>query len=469
MRGTVVSAADGSPIAGAEVHAYRSDKTWAKGTRADGSGRFTLRLPAGTYRILFAPPPDSRYLRQYWRGQATLDAATDLAVKSDASGIDVALVAGYFISGSVTSVASGAALEGVSVWAWLPGATTTSLGSRTDASGAYRLLVAPGTYRVQFDPPTESRHLRQYWQGKSTLAGATDIRVNADVSGVNAALLAGAVVSGTVTSASGAGIEGVTVWAWLASGVQTVTNARTSANGSFSMLVPLGTYRVQFQPPAGSRYLDQYWQGKTAFAGGRDLTVGGDVSGVNATLASGYFISGTVTSAANGKAIDRVNVWVWPAGGSSATVGARTDASGAYSLLVPPGTYRMQFDPPPESRYVRQYWQGRMTLSAATDIGVSADVSGINASLVSGYVITGTVTARSSTSAIADALVVAYNPGDQNAVATAVTSATGAYKLVLPSGAYRIRFIPPSGTPYGTGAIDLVVNSDLSGIDAALP
>jgi hypothetical protein len=48
----------------------------------------------------------------------------------------------------------------------------------------------------------------------------------------------------------------------------------TGYGGTFLMFIPKGSYRLVFDPPAGSPFAAQWWRGAAGFATATDVIVG---------------------------------------------------------------------------------------------------------------------------------------------------------------------------------------------------
>ena len=509
-----VTATDGTTgIGRAGVNAFAGGTatfccTWVAGTGSDEQGNYSFVLPPGTYRFYYAAPQGSPYIGEWWNGgtgTTRFDQASDVTLASAVSGQDVQLTSGIRISGRVTSDGT-TGIPGVGVNAYAGGASAVccswAAGTGTDALGSFTLVVPAGTYRIQFYPPrhSSSAFVGEWWNGGTGAPRfdlATDIAALTDVAGRDAVLETGLRITGRVTDVAGNGIANVGAGAF--SGGPTATCCTwtsgngTDAAGNYTLVVPAGTYRIQFYAPWGSPYLGHWWNGGTAgasrFDQAADIPVVADVGSKNATLATGLRISGRVTSdGTTGLAGVGVSAFT---GGSGATCctwisGTGTDGLGNYTLVVPAGTYRVQFYPPRGSIFISQWWTGAggaTSFNLAQDIAVSADVPGRDALLASGLRITGRVT--SAGVGIANVGVSAY-VGGSSATCCTWTSGTGTdglgnYTLVVPAGTYRLQIWPPRGSSFlgqwwtaGGGvtrfdlASDVAVTGDVSLADIAL-
>jgi protocatechuate 3,4-dioxygenase beta subunit len=109
--------------------------------------------------------------------------------------------------------------------------------------------------------------------------------------------------------------------------------------------LPQGTYTVDFEP-SGSDYVGQFYDGAAESADATQivLAAGATKEGVDARLAPGATVEGTVTAAGGGP-LEEVEVHVQPTGGGLGGA-AITDVEGNYSVTgLRPGGYTVQFVP----------------------------------------------------------------------------------------------------------------------------
>lgn len=151
------------------------------------------------------------------------------------------LVHAQSISGTVQT-STNVLVSGATVTAT---AGTTSYTATTTATGTFTMTVPAGTYTVDVEPP-----------GGSTFA-PTRLESRHVIAPLNVGTLTlqpGFTVSGTVLYQGGLPVaNGDTDIIDAATGQKLFTpNDNTSATGTFSMVVPAGTYKVVADPAAGS-------------------------------------------------------------------------------------------------------------------------------------------------------------------------------------------------------------------------
>jgi 5-hydroxyisourate hydrolase-like protein (transthyretin family) len=495
IAGSVTDAASGRPVAGASVTVY--DATG--GERADGStaadGTYHLGgLAAGSYRVRVEGPTsylaDSYTSR--WYGGLTLASATSVSVTlaHTAGGVDVGLTGGGRVAGTVTRATTHTPVAGATVSVAYHGSTYADWTATTAADGSYVVGGIPsGSYDVRFAAPSSNLTDEAYDDRPSSgFADAVTVDAGTTTTGIDAALADGGALAGTVTdAATHAAVPGTTVTAYAADDTP-VRTTTTAANGAYTLggLSP-GQYRVGFAAPAGSDLLTQYDGGATTLDAARSVTApaGSTTRGVDAALAAGAAIAGTVTAATGGKPVAYSEVLLYDASGSLVEW-TWTDDHGAYAFHgLAPGRYRVGFS---ASGYLQRFYDGAATLGAATPVAATAGqtVANVDAALPDGGAIRGTVTDAALDAPIGGVTVTAYDASTEAAVSTTTTDAAGRYRLRgLPGGAYRVgysaedfdfgppalyvpQYYPAAATLPAGSTVSVTTGQTTAGIDTAL-
>ena len=220
------------------------------------------------------------------------------------------------LQGTVAANATGAPVVGAGVVAT---SGTGSLGATTNASGGYRLSLPVGSYGVLVTAP-------------GFAPSGTDVTVTSgNVTVLDFLLFANATaayfpVSGLVVDAHGLPLAGAVVSAG------TSTSAVTSANGSFSLAVPNGTYSLTI---VCSGYQSSSWNVTVSGSAVNE----GAIRLLSAAQAQGnphFTLQGYVYDSATGALVPSARVFV---SNGSATQAVPVTSHGIWSVSLPNGSY----------------------------------------------------------------------------------------------------------------------------------
>jgi hypothetical protein len=273
-----------------------------------------------------------------------------------------------------------------------------------EASGAYTLTDVPlGQVRIEFAPSHRSGYVRQFYRNARRVNEATAIVLltnSPEAGNIDAALELGGEIRGTVTGApDGTPLAGVQVCAVELG--QRVPAGCTEADGAGEYVLgalPAGGYRVGFWGHgASAEFAPRYYDERSSSAEATAVTVapGAVVSGIDAELAKGAQVTGTVTAAAGGVRLAGVPVCLFGASASTPFECVFTDTFGNYLFEgLTAGSYQVGFSlasaeiggEPVSSEddgYLTQYWRGVASRDEAQTLPlVGAQVaSGIDAAL----------------------------------------------------------------------------------------
>lgn len=364
---------------------------WVDSANTDAAGEYEIGgLAAGIYRVQFSS--SGYYQGQAYNGAADLDAGQNIAVPASTivGNINASLTAVGKISGTVTGLDGVTPLEGINViafsgndevgWDW------TANYDYTDTDGSYEISgLVSGTYRVLF-LDWDSVYMPETYNdvvGTNPNNG-TDVNVVAGETtmGIDAALSEGATITGKVTGPDGTSpLEWVYVGFFYRNdegGWDQVGFASTDADGLYAIgsLVP-GTYRVQF---VGSGYfMGQVYSGAANLYAGQDIVIVGEetVANINASLALGGAISGTVTGTDGITGLQSVQVEIYSWNGAEWTWSSSddTDENGYYEIgSLVAGTYRVVFS----------YWNGGYLSETYDDVPGTEPANGTDVVVVAG-------------------------------------------------------------------------------------
>ncbi len=257
-----------------------------------------------------------------------------------------------------------------------------------------------------------------------------------------------------------------------------VSCAATAADGRFSLLAPAGFHKLHVVAPPGASLLPQWYDGGER---SRDATILDlrrlDRSDVVATLDTARRISGRITGARDGRIVVDAIVCAAPSDDAGEWVCGRTDGTGRYALAVRAARYQIFFVPPDDTRLIPQWWDGADEPLGSSFLDVRArDATGIDAGLVEGHLITGTIRAAGSGEPVERALVCADTPFPTGRICRP-TDQQGRYSVAVRSGTFVLQFKPRAssrlvsewygGAPDWRTARRVAVEGDVR-VDAAL-
>jgi hypothetical protein len=270
-------------------------------------------------------------------------------------------VCGWALLGPATAQAATGSVAGtVTPLAWAqevevctvetpPSEVCTSPG----ADGSYLLPEVPlGQVRIEFVPSFKSGLIRQYYDHKSRPSEATIIVLSKgvpDVHGIDADLVEGGTIEGTATAATGgAPLAEVEACAVSIGATTTRVCGQTDAGGAYRLhSLPTGSYKVGFWGRGKSaEYQPWYYQGKASLAEATPVlvTAGEVTTGIDASLAKGGTIAGSVVAAAGGAPLDGVPVCLFLAAATKPERCQGSAEGGSFSFQgLPSGSYQVGF------------------------------------------------------------------------------------------------------------------------------
>ncbi|WP_200847210.1 carboxypeptidase regulatory-like domain-containing protein, partial [Microbacterium sp. 18062] len=263
VSGTVVDAISGAPVGDVWISASGSGSSWAS-TSSSQDGTFELSLPgAGVYG--FSTDATDTHVASSW--SATVPA-------EGLSGERISLQAGYTVSGDVRSANLDNPLGNIGVQV-VDGYESWVASGYTGSDGTYTTSALPaGEYRVQFSN-WQGLYVEQWYDNATSFADATVVSTTGgSVTGIDAGLVLGGLVRGTIVDENGEPLAGATVGLATApvSGLFSLfelfntadpadallgIEVTTDANGQFALPpVPAGSYTVYvYTPERGTTWL----------------------------------------------------------------------------------------------------------------------------------------------------------------------------------------------------------------------
>lgn len=401
--------------------------TFVDNDHTDPLGNFSIVLPTGQFDIEFEPAVGTLYVPLKLSG-VVVAGPTPLG--------DITLFFGVRMSGVVVD-SSLLPVGQVKVKTIDPvtGFEIFNIRNTTDITGAYELIVAPGSYDLQLIPQRGSVWLPRYVGG---------VLMTVDTTLPDLPLDTGALISGTVIDGSGNPAEFVDldfVSSWTGRARFTPTD-NTDENGQFAIAVAPGIYDIRFDPPPA-----------TGLAPAEMTAFGFSASTVLPTvqLQAALIVSGSVQDGAGAPQAGLDLDFLMPASAQELPSSRdTTDGLGAFSATVNPGNYDVRVNPLPASglgqvvvRNVAALADvnlGILTLPAATVPSVTA------VSPPSGPVTGGTLVTVSGTGFVEGAMVRLGTAGLENVTVVNATTIQG-LTPVHPAGAVTVEVIHPGSTP----------------------
>ncbi len=447
ISGTVSQSGPGTALAGMTVQAYDTGGVLRGTAVSDGTGRYTLTLAAGTYRVL-AFDPAGIYATSFYDNANSFEGSMALILEATLQNVNLSLVRGGFIAGVITA-SGGLPSASITVSAYNLDGSRRGF-TTTDATGRYRLVLPPGSYVLAAYDDAQN-YLTRFYSNASEFANATALPVVAtQTTAADITLPRGATVEGTVTDAiTRAVIAGARI-AVYRDGLIVATGS-TDAAGRFRLLLPPGTYRFVIFDPNGI-YAAVFVTGAESFDTSTLFVLGAsETRTIDTQLTRGGRLSGRITEAFTSTGLAGITVAAFNADGTTRGF-TTTDALGNYVLILPPGSYRVgAFDT--GLTYLKRFSPGVAAFRSSLPSSVFASqATTVDLQLPRGAVVTGQV--QSSLAALAGITIAAY---DGTGLSTAtVTDGTGHYRLLLEPGSYTITAYDP-GFRYATVGVGVTV------------
>ena len=324
-------------------------------------------------------------------------------------------------------------------------------GATSETDGLYTVShLPPGVaYTVFFDPSCNgsSPYLLQYYNGASEASAATTVTPTATspAGRIDAHLVLGASISGTVTDAHGATITSADICVSARANDGASGSATSDATGKYSIVgLPADSYDVTASDCSGSTRNDL-----TSDHGSNvTVTASQAIASINIKLAAATSISGHVYGGSGTVPVASVcadALTTGPSGTFTQTASSAGDGSYTIDHLAPGTAYDVEFDPScaPNGRYYSvEYYNGATSASSATAVTptLATPADGIDAHLPSAASISGQITdASGSPIKSQDVCVVVESTGSSFPIATTTTDSSGDYQLNgLSAGSYNV-------------------------------
>ncbi|MBK5258331.1 MAG: carboxypeptidase regulatory-like domain-containing protein [Thermoanaerobaculia bacterium] len=237
----------------------------------------------------------------------------------------------------------------------------------TDSQGRYLLSVSPGAYRVLAYDSNGIYAVSFYGDAQSFESSeALSIAANQTVI-ADFRLPRGLQITGIVASSTnGGGIGGAVVAAYNLDGSRR-TFTDSNADGSFTLVVPAGSYRVVAYHETLS-FVPEFYRETTLFVNAATVTP--PASGLVFTLDPGVRVHGVVTDTSTGTRPARMQAIAYDMQGAEQY---RTDVSlsGEFNFVLPPGTYKFAAIDP-QGLYQTTFYRSATSFASAASVPVTS-------------------------------------------------------------------------------------------------
>jgi hypothetical protein len=371
LQGTVTDRTTGDPLADLFVIAVdTSTYQVAGGATSQTDGTYAIDLPPGTYGVE-AVDPTGTHTVAWHPAAASLPESDPVAVAGGSRPTaDVSLQPSSHtaaMAGTVTDTVSGNLLQGVWVLVLGPPNGAPVGGAVTDSEGHYTVPNLEGRqHQVVFLDPSGA-HPVQSGPDPISLEAGTTTTVDTQLDAGTPPADGPAAVGGTVTeTGSGEALEATwaivlhaETWAFAAA-------EATAADGTWSLGVPVGDYRVMVVDPTGT-HAAGFTPGIVSVAEGAQAVADLALAPDGPTAA----ITGTVTEDGSGDPVEGAWAVAVSATTGAPTAGATTAADGSYAIAgLRAGPVKVVFLDPLMAHLME--WFDDTTMGEATELTLVA-------------------------------------------------------------------------------------------------
>jgi hypothetical protein len=432
----------GNGLSTMTVAAYNLSGTRRGFAATDAAGNFTLALPPGSYRIA-AYDDALNYATTFFPSATSFDGAATVTITASATtAANLQLPLAAKLTGTVTDRVTLAPIANARVTVYASDGSTAGQAS-TRADGSYTVAVRPGGLRVVVDDPAGNYAATYVPDAESFSAEPIVAAAVGQTVTLNATLVRAGHLSGRISDAvSGNALAGITAAAYNADGTIRAF-AITDAAGAYSIVVPAGDYRLGTFD-ASLTYVPRFYANQSSFTGATLVHANADqtTAGFDFSLTKGARISGHVTSRALATPLAAISVGAYDLGGRL-LASTNTDLAGGYTLLLPPATVKLlAFDA--ALQFATAYYLDAATFDSTQPLSLSEGQSlTADFAMSEGGRIGGIVIVASTFAPLPNLHVIVYDATFRT-IAEAVTDSGGAFRVVVPPGAYLLAATDPA-------------------------
>jgi hypothetical protein len=307
-------------------------------------------------------------------------------------------------------------------------ATSAPVCADSNKDGTATITAPRGTYFVRVNGPSEQR-----WQETTRVI---DLATGSGALWVELEQLHR--IAGTVRDEAGKRVVDAIACAHPAIDEATVCS-RSGSDGTYTIDVKMGIYRLEVSGPPGGRLVSQWARGR-AFLEEADVLDARttDVPDVDVDLVRGVVLRGVVTF--QGKVVEDAQVCLRTLAAPLPLECERTDKQGRYAALREPGQYYIWSVPPGNILAIPQWFDRAATGVGSTAINLFSDRA-IDIDFFGGTTIRGTVRTDAG-DVVANALVCFDTPFPTGRICRE-TGGDGRYTITTRPETYVVNVIPP--------------------------
>ncbi len=250
-------------------------------------------------------------------------------------------------------------------------------------------------------------------------------------------------ITGTVTAFGGAPLPSMTIAVYGPSGLQIAT-ATSNAQGNYSISVPAGTHRLLAFDPMGV-YATSFFNGASSFETSLEITLTSNASfAANFVLIRAGRITGVVQAASTDEPLAQMTVAAYNEDGSRRGL-VTTVPGGGYTLVLPPGNYRVvAYDD--AAVYAVQFFRDKSDFESADIVSVTsgATTGAVDFKLPRSARASGSVFDAVTGIPLAGITIAAYDSFGR-VLASTTTSPQGGFSFAVPPIPFRLVASDPSG------------------------
>jgi carboxypeptidase family protein len=305
-------------------------------TRSTAEGRFSIDVRSDVYKLDVTGPPGGKLIPQWATGRLTSGDADLIDVRSaDADGIAVTMIKGVLLTGVVRG--PNGPVEEAQICTRTLAAPLPWDCVRSKKDGSYLALMQAGRYYMWTVPPDNVRLLAQWYDHVLEGVETTDIAMEGDRQ-IDVTLDPGPQLRGRVTTADGVGVPGALVC--VDTRFPTGRICRPAGNdGSYTVTTRPATYTVQVLAPSWTDLISEFWLRKRTWVDANDISLGNADRSLDLVVRPGLRVTGVVRDT-RGVPLEGATINLTDEEGP--LIGAATDISGTYFMIVPPGTYQIE-------------------------------------------------------------------------------------------------------------------------------